>query len=102
MDVAAEPRRGVGRDLAPGALVDAQIDAFIVQRHDKRVQGEGEREAEELWKQSERRRAAAERAANREAWIEYYEGHANRLEASLVALVGDYRRKAERLRSGVA
>ena len=50
----------LGRELtgAPGSRADVEIDAFIERRHDKRAQEEGERPAEEAWRDSERRAAA--------------------------------------------
>jgi len=102
MDVATDPERGIGRDISSGEHVEADLDNFITRRHVARIRDEGERQEEELWKQSERRRAAAERDANREAWREYHQEQAVRHRKSLEALVAHHEQKAERLRSGVA
>jgi hypothetical protein len=63
---------------------------------------EDERAEEEMWKESEWRHIAARHARNREACIAHYEDQAKRLEATLGALVDDYRERADRLRGGVA
>jgi len=52
------------RILAPATeKAEREIDAFIERRHAKRVLLEGERDEEEAWKASERRRDAAREAA---------------------------------------
>jgi hypothetical protein len=64
---------------------------------------EDERAEEETWKESERRHIAASHARNREAWIKtHYEDQVKCLEATLGALVDDYRERADHLRGGVA
>lgn len=51
------------RALAPPSeAAERQIDRFIERRHSQRVRNEGERRAEESWKASERRLAAAREA----------------------------------------
>jgi hypothetical protein len=44
---------------------------------------------------------AARRARNRLDWIDYYEAHAERIEAHMGSLAKDYRQKAEKLRMGI-
>jgi len=42
-------------DIARGEIVEADLDRLITKRHDRRVADEGERPAEEMWRESERR-----------------------------------------------
>ena len=57
------------RSLADGyERAEQQLDQFIAHRHKERVKAEGERDEEAAWRESERRHAAARRAANRSAW----------------------------------
>lgn len=68
----------IGRVLRAGERMEADLDTLITRSHERRVATDGERPAEEAWKETERRHMVARRAANREAWIEYYEGQAER------------------------
>jgi hypothetical protein len=54
VDVAARPGRGIGRDIGRGEAVEYELDAFISKRYEQRVETEGERQAEEAWRESER------------------------------------------------
>ncbi len=71
------PGRAIGREMAAGDRADAEVDAFISRRHDRRVTEEGERPAEGAWMESERREAARRRAENRVGW---YSWHMHRAE----------------------
>jgi hypothetical protein len=51
----AQPGRGIGRDIGRGEATERELDAFISKRHEQRVKSEGERQAEEAWRESERR-----------------------------------------------
>lgn len=102
MEVAADPGRGIGRDLAPGEHTETGIDNLISRRHDARIRDEGERQEEELWRESERRHIAAKREENRQAWAQYHQEQAERHRASLESLVADHEAQAQRLREGVA
>jgi hypothetical protein len=73
-----EPGKFIGRVLRAGERTEADIDTLITRRHERRVATESERPAEEAWKETESRHMVARHAANREAWIEYYEGQAER------------------------
>jgi hypothetical protein len=42
-------------DTTRGEWVEKELNVLIERRHDQRVKTEGERTAEELWKESERR-----------------------------------------------
>jgi hypothetical protein len=80
VDVAAQPGRGIGRDIGRGEAVERELDAFISKRHEQRVQAEGERLALEMWQESERRHAERRREEMRAAWCEYHQGQAARHE----------------------
>lgn len=59
-------------DIANGELVEQQLTGLIERRHEKRVETEGEREAEALWKASERAHLERRREENRRLWSEYF------------------------------
>jgi hypothetical protein len=88
----------VGRDIAKGEQVEYELTAMIERRHDKRVVEEGERPAEEMWVESERRHDALRREANRTARVEYHRGQAVRLRAVLEALIAEHEEQAEKYR----
>lgn len=63
-------------DIARGEATEKELDALITRRHDQRVAEEGERPAEELWKEGERRYFAAqtkEKRCDQVAWCGYLE-----------------------------
>jgi len=66
MDVAYEPGRYTNRDI------DAEITQFIERRHETRVKNEGERAAEESWKESVRNFNAAREAEEHQMRIAWY------------------------------
>jgi hypothetical protein len=53
--------------VAGGEMAEKQLDILITRRHDRRVADEGERQALEMWQESERKYAERRREANREA-----------------------------------
>jgi len=55
--IGAALSRNLGGRSAPGEKVEAELDAFISKRHDRRVAEEGERPALGAWQESERRAA---------------------------------------------
>jgi selenocysteine-specific translation elongation factor len=73
-------------DVAKISAVDGELDNFISRRHEKRVEQEGERLAEEMWAESERRYAARQREVNRAAWCKYHQDQAARHRAILETL----------------
>ncbi len=79
--------------VARGEQVEAELNGFIRKRHDQRVQTEGERAAEELWAESERRHLARKREQNRWEWVRYFD----RIAASLRARADEYDQRAARL-----
>jgi hypothetical protein len=68
-------------DISRSEQVETDLDRLIQRRHDQRVQTEGERAAEELWAESERRYFARQREDNRIAWCRYYRNVAGTLYA---------------------
>ena len=72
-----EPGRALSRSIAPGDAADKGIDAFIEQRHRRRVETEGERAEEAVWAETTRREEARRRElvrASRLDWWRYLEG----------------------------
>ena len=59
-------------DVTRGEIVEAELDRLITKRHDRRVLAEGERPAEEMWQESERREEARRREENRSGWLAWY------------------------------
>jgi hypothetical protein len=89
--------REPGRDIARGELVEAELDRLVEKRHDLRVAEEGDRVAEEIWMDSERRYDARKRAENRAAWYGWHMDQAERHRRNLAALVDQHEAAAERL-----
>jgi len=84
-------------DVAKTSAVEGELANFISRRHEKRVKEEGERTAEEMWAESERRYAARRREENRAAWCRYHQDQAVRHRASLEALATYHESKAAKL-----
>ena len=82
---------------ARGEKVEAEIDAFVLKRDAERRRTEGERAAEEIWMESERRYDARRVAGNRAAWREYHRDQAELHRRNLVALVAQHEAAAEKL-----
>jgi hypothetical protein len=97
MEVAAQPGRGIGRDIGRGEAVEHELDAFISKRHERRVKSEGERQAEEAWKESVRRYEARRREENRQAWASFHETQAERHSCTLAGLIAGHQEKARKL-----
>jgi hypothetical protein len=87
----------IGRDISRGEAVEHELTAFLGKRHEARVAVEGERPAEEMWMESERRHAARRREDNRQAWAEYHRDQAARHRAVLEALASHHEEQAARL-----
>jgi hypothetical protein len=85
------------RALAGDAQVDAELDAFIERRHQKRVREEGERAQEEAWIESTRKHNAARDAELRDAWSEYHKEQAERHKAVLASLIEHHEQQAQKL-----
>ena len=84
-------------DVVRGDLVEKELTAFIENRDRQRGQTEGERRAEEAWKDSERRHNARIREENRAAWCEYHQGQAERLRAVFEPLIARHEDEAAKL-----
>jgi hypothetical protein len=87
------PGAALSRDISRGEIVEAEIDAFISKRHNRRVAEEGERAEEEMWAASERAYFARKREENRREWCGYFE----RLAVSLRARAEEYDQRAQTL-----
>ncbi len=81
-------------DVAHGEAVEASLDAFIAQCHDKRMKAEGRDRPEELWMANERR--YRERTVRLWERLRYHEGQAKRLSATVAELVAGHEAEAER------
>jgi hypothetical protein len=84
-------------DTAKTSAVGAELDNLISRRHEKRVEQEGERLAEEMWAESERRYAARQREVNRAAWCKYHQDQAARHRAILETLATYHKGEAAKL-----
>ena len=96
--IGAALSRNLGCPTAPGEATEAELDRLITRRHDARVSNEGERTAEEMWQESERKYAERRREEMRTAWCEHHQGQAARLRAVLEALIARHEEQAERYR----
>ncbi len=79
--------------VARGELVEAELDAMIRRRDEKRRKTEGERDEEALWAASVARHHERERRRNVAAWFAYFCRQAD----SHRALSEEYERRAEEL-----
>jgi len=84
-------------DAAKTSALEGELDKFISRCHEKRVEEEGERLAEEMWAESERRHAARQREENRATWCKYHQDQAARHRATLEALAAYHESEATRL-----
>jgi len=94
-----EPGVALSHDLIEGYVgekVDAQLDHFIEQRHEKRVKAEGERRQEAAWKESERRAEAKRRAQNKADWLTFHLESAARWRALAEAQARHHEEQANR------
>jgi hypothetical protein len=91
-----EPGAAIGRDIAKGESVEAEIDAFISRRDAHRRKSEGDRGEEEAFMVSERAYFARLEAERRAARRTYHEGQAARLGHTLGALVAYHEAEAEK------
>ena len=94
--IGAALSRNLGGPTAPGEKVESELDAFISKRDKQRRRTEGERRIEEAWMESERRYFARLAEVNRREWAEYHLAAADRLRATLGALVAYHEAEAER------
>jgi hypothetical protein len=78
--------------VARSEIVEKELDAMI-RRHDQRRQTEGDRQAEELWRESVARFHERSEAEMRSRWIEY-EQHMTELHTRLAE---EHREKAQKL-----
>ncbi len=74
--------------------VEAELDAMIRRRDERRRVEEGERPLEEAWAASERRYNARRRLENRAAWYGYHMDQAERHRRNLEALVAHHESEA--------
>jgi hypothetical protein len=98
MNTIKEPGAAIGRGIASGERAEAELDAFISRRHERRVKDEGERALEDLWRESERREAARRRREARAGW---YGWHLDRAEL-YARLSAEHAAEAEGLLGGGA
>jgi hypothetical protein len=96
---ASERSTDVIDEHAQGEKVELELDAFITKRDAQRRRAEGERPAQEIWMESERRYNARRKAENDAAWLAFHEGHADRLRRNLGALVAQHEAAASKYRT---
>jgi hypothetical protein len=80
-------------DISRSEQVETDLDRLIERRDAERRKSEGERAAEELWAESERRYFARQWEENRIAWCHYYRNIAG----ALYARAEEYIVRAEKL-----
>jgi hypothetical protein len=94
-----EPGGGIGRDDGRGEAVETDLDRLITRRHDRRVIDEGERPAEEAWRESERRHEEQRRVRARYEWHLHHTEQTDRLRRTLEILMPGSGPKTRRERS---
>ncbi len=97
-----EPGAAIGRDIAAGEAVEAEIDAFISRRDAQRRKSEGARAAEEAFMVSERAYFARQEAERRAAWVEYHRRQAQCHRRTLEDLIALHEERASKLQEGTA
>ena len=89
-------------DIAHGEKVEAELDVLITRRHEKRVESEGERLAQEMYAASVTRHNTQREEARRQERAAFHRAHADRLRRVLGDLVAHHQREAEKLDMGGA
>jgi hypothetical protein len=87
-------------DIAHSEAVEAELDAMIRRRDEKRREEEGQRRVEELWMPSERayfERLEEQKRAERR---EFHEARAARLRNTLEELIARHEEQARKLLEG--
>jgi hypothetical protein len=64
-------------DITRGEHVEKELDLLITRRDEERRAEEGDRRAEEMWAESQRRHDAHRGAENRAAWYGWHMTRAN-------------------------
>ena len=80
-------------DVARGEHIEGELDVFISRRNEKRVASEGERAAEEMWRESVARFHERSEAEMRSRWIDFHQ-NMHRIHSALAA---EHEEKAEKL-----
>ena len=83
--------------ITRGEHVEKELDLLITRRDEERRAEEGDRRAEEMWAESQRRHDAHRGAENRAAWYGCHMDQAERHRRNLGALVAQHEAAAERL-----
>lgn len=96
MDVIVEPGHALSREIAAGERADAQIDAFISKRDEKRRKDEEQQRVEDAWKASSRLHEATRRRENKAGWYSWHLARAD----LYAALSAEHAATAEGLLSG--
>ncbi len=81
--------------------INADLDRLIARRAST-DHGTTADEQEELWKMSVRAHNARIRDENREAWLDYHRGQAERLRRNLASLIAHHEEQASKLQEGTA
>jgi hypothetical protein len=76
---------------------EVQLERFITQRHEKRVAEEGERAAEERWRESVARYNERERRQIRAEWYGWHCDQADRHRRTLESLIAHHEGEAQKL-----
>ena len=85
----------VARNTRTDEAAETQrLETFITCRHEKRVESEGERQAEELYAASVRRYNARREHARRAEWAAYHRQQAERHRATLASLIAHHENQA--------
>jgi hypothetical protein len=83
--------------ISRGESVEHELNRLIEKRDERRRVEDGERPAEEMWRESERKYAARRREENAAAWAEYHRSQAARHRATLQDLIAHHEQAAVQL-----
>lgn len=83
--------------VARTEMVEAELTRMIERRDEKRRQTEGERQAEEMWRESVARYNERERRQMRAEWYGWHCDQAERHRRTLEALIAHHEGEAEKL-----
>jgi hypothetical protein len=93
VDVAAQPGRGISRDIGRGEAVEGELDRLI-ERRSRQKDPEAE---SELWRESVKRYEEKRRQMARLEWHLHHTAQAERLRRTLEALASHHEEQAAKL-----
>jgi hypothetical protein len=91
----------VARDVSHAERTEKELDLLVTRRHEKRVESEGERQAQEMYAESVRAFNAARDQERRAEWATFHRQQAERHRATLTDLIQHHQDQAAKYREDV-